>query len=122
MNFFKVCVQNAADGTRLSHPFFEMSLAHATHTPLRTYGKADLVMGVRPEDIQPCTREGAVLSRRVQVVEPQGSHQIVAMRLDDQIVKVVLPPSPKVTPGELLHTTFRPERLHFFDKDSEARL
>ena len=52
------------------------------------------------------------------VSEPQGSHQVVAIELDDKIVKIIAPDQPKIHPGERVHLMFREETIRFFDKDT----
>jgi len=64
----------------------------------------------------------SVFSREVLVTEPQGSHQIVAIELDDQIVKIVAPPFPKVDPGEIVHIGFEHDRIMFFNPETEKRI
>lgn len=122
-NFFSVTIQDA-DGTRaLRHPFFTWALDSEEAALLQGYAKSQLILGVRPEDILILEDASqAIFSQRALVVEPQGSHQIVAVELDDQILKVVAPAYPKVSPGEMLHLTFQSDRIHLFDSATQKRI
>ncbi len=91
---------------------------------LKNFSGKQVVMGVRPESMQVFKEKKAesVFSREVLVTEPQGSHQIVAIELDNQIVKIVAPPFPKVDPGEIVHIGFEHDRIMFFDPETEKRI
>ena len=43
---------------------------------------------------------------------------IGAIQIDDQLIKVVAPPEPKVFAGEAVHLAFKQETLRFFDPDT----
>ncbi len=118
-NFFHTEVQREGDTLYLRHPRFTLRLTPQQAVPLKSYTKDRLVIGVRPENILLTTEDQALFSVDALVVEPQGSHQIIAFSLDDQIIKIVAPAYPKVFPGERIHLTFHPERLRFFDPETE---
>jgi multiple sugar transport system ATP-binding protein len=106
----------------LQHPFFTLQLDQQRSAMLQGYDKSKLILGVRPENILITDKANAVFSEEALVVEPQGSHQVVAIDLNGQIIKIVAPAHPKVSPGELLHLTFDQQRIHLFDVESEKRL
>ena len=121
-NFFEVDISTVGGRHVLKHPFFSYEADGIIAPVLSSYGKPRLTLGIRPEDFRITTPAEAVLSQTVLVVEPQGSHQIIAFRLDDQIVKIVAPSHPRVAPGEELHVSFQKERLHLFDSETTKRL
>ncbi len=121
-NFFTVDIQKNGANLTLQHPFFTWELDREQAAFLRQYGKSRLILGVRPENILITDQAQSIFSQHVLVVEPQGSHQVVAIDLDGQIVKVVAPAHPKVSPGETLHLTFQPERIHAFDIETMTRI
>ena len=94
------------------------------HDTLKSFPGSRVIMGVRPESMQVYKEKtpDSVFSREVMVTEPQGSHQIVAIDLDDKILKIVAPPFPKIEPGEIVHIAFEHERLMFFDPETEKRI
>lgn len=91
---------------------------------LNNYNNNAVIMGLRPESMKVSKKktDKSVFSREVLVTEPQGSHQIVAIDLDDQILKIVAPPFPKIEPGETVHIEFEHERIMFFDPETEKRI
>jgi multiple sugar transport system ATP-binding protein len=73
---------------------------------------------VRPENILFTTETDAVFSAECLLSEPQGSHQIVAIQLDEEIIKVVAPSEPKIKSGEVVYMKFKPETLRLFDPET----
>jgi multiple sugar transport system ATP-binding protein len=122
-NFFDVGVSSDGDGYRnLQHPFFTLKLDQGHTALLKGYNKSKLMLGVRPENIQITDQAHSIFSEEALVVEPQGSHQVVALDLEGTIVKIVAPAHPKVSPGETLHLNFQQERIHLFDAETQKRI
>ena len=121
-NFFPVQMGQESGALLLKHPAFSFDPGEQWRKPLAGYGERDLLVAVRPEDIVLTDKAGAVFSQEVLVVEPQGSHQILAMDLAGVIVKVSAPAYPKVTPGETVHLGFQLDRLQLFDSEGRQRL
>ncbi len=121
-NFFEVEVERTGGLVVLKNPFFTLRLDEKRSRLLDGYTKQKLTLGVRPEDIVITKRGEGLFDERVLVVEPQGSQQIVALKLDDKIVKLVSPRIPRVEPGESVSIAFNYERLHFFDIDTGRRV
>ena len=121
-NFFDVDVSSRNGQQILQHPFFTLELDQEHSALLKDYGKEQLILGVRPENLLITDQSDAVFSEKALVVEPQGSHQIIAIDLNGQIIKIVAPAHPKVSPGEALHLTFQQERIHLFDVETEKRI
>jgi len=121
-NFFEVEVKSHNGAVRLQHSHFSIELDEAQSASLKSYQKSRLILGVRPENIAIADRMQAAFSEKALVVEPQGSHQIVAVGLDGAIVKIVAPPRPNISAGEVLHLGFEQEHIHLFDIESEKRL
>jgi multiple sugar transport system ATP-binding protein len=90
---------------------------------LASYGLADgsqVIVGIRPESVRP---EGAVAANRaaavsgeVVVVEPLGAQVHVQLRLGDQLLAAMLPPSTIPRPGEQLTLAIDLGELHLFDE------
>jgi multiple sugar transport system ATP-binding protein len=121
-NFFPVSLQSNGGSTVLQHPHFQLSLDEAQKRLLDGYGKSNMILGVRPENIIIGTEQQSLFSEDVLVVEPQGSHQIVAINLDDQIVKIMASHTQHVRPGDRIHLSFQEESLHFFDSETQWRI
>jgi multiple sugar transport system ATP-binding protein len=113
----------AADGcTYLKAASFDLELEDEIAARLRKNNKKYLVIGIRPENIELVAADESVLTVDCLVVEPQGSHQIIAVELDDRLMKLVAPPQPTVKPGDRIHLAFRQTAIHFFDKESGRRI
>ena len=117
-NFFPAEVRREDGRVHLVHPRFDLVLDEAHAARLEGYGKRRLVIGVRPENIRLTDPANALFSADVLVVEPQGSHQVIAFRFEGETVKVVAPARPKVRPGERIHLTFHLPALRFYDPET----
>ena len=121
-NFFEVDVKSQNGAIQLQHPNFSLGLDAAQSTSLKNYQKSKLILGVRPENFVIVDHTQATFSEKALVVEPQGSHQVVAIDLDGKIVKIVAPPHPNIAAGETLHLSFEQEHIHLFDIETEKRV
>ena len=121
-NFFEVEIKNAGGKMSLANPHFELPIEGADAEKLGACGKQKLVLGVRPEDFELKPAGKGVLNSEALVVEPQGSHQVVALEVDDKIVKTLVPSDHSVKPGDPLSFDFDSRHLHFFDIETEKRI
>ncbi len=117
-NFFDVELKKTGETLHLVHPHFDLSLSPKNAALLQGYDKDRLVLGVRPENILLANEQAKIMSTTVLVVEPQGSHQVIAFKLDENIIKMVAPAQPKMKTGTTIHLNFKQEALRFFDPDS----
>ncbi len=85
-------------------------------------GKKFYTLGIRPENINLVDEAASVLSVPCLVAEPQGSHQIVVAEINDDLFKIVAPPQPRTTPGDMLHVAFKPGSEAFFDRETGVRI
>jgi len=121
-NFIDVTLKIENGNFYLTHPQFTLNLNKDHIALLKDYGKREFTIGVRPENILLGDEKDAVFSTQCLVAEPQGSHQIIAVELDDKIIKIVAPAKPKIHAGDAIHLSFKPNAFHFFDRDTEARV
>jgi len=121
-NFMDVELVAENGGYHLVNPHIHVTLNAANASLLKEYGKKSLVLGIRPENILLVDEADAVLSAQCLVSEPQGSHQIVAIELDDKLVKIVTPTHPKIRSEETIHLAFKQEAMNFFDKETGSRI
>ncbi len=121
-NFFPVSLNRTEDKPALGHPHFILPMEKDVFASLTEGGREELILGVRPEDFIMVSRDESILDAEVLVTEPQGSHQILAVEIENQIVKIVLSSDIKLKPGDPVHFRFDEKRLHFFDKDTEKRI
>ena len=110
-NFLDVELGMVNGAYGIMNPHFKMALSDRTAMLLRDHDKKDIILGVRPENIEIVDEQDAILSANCLLIEPQGSHQIVAIQLDDQILKVVAPALPQIEAGERIHLSFKDDVL-----------
>lgn len=121
-NFFPVELAKEKEKGGLRHRRFTLPLESDTFASLSSGGRKELVLGIRPEDFHLASGDSGVIKSEVLVVEPQGSHQIVALEMDQQIVKITVPSDRKLSPGEAVSFDLDYQHLHFFDKETEMRI
>ncbi|MDA3956374.1 ABC transporter ATP-binding protein [Oceanispirochaeta sp.] len=121
-NFFPVTLKKKGEKGSLEHPCFSLALQKENLKTLIEEGEETLILGVRPEDFQLVPGEKGILHAEVLVVEPQGSHQVLAVEVEDQIVKIVISSDQKLSPGDPVSFDFDPKHLHFFNKETEKRI
>lgn len=102
----------------LINPNFELEVPAEIEANLNKQDKGTLIIGIRPENIMIVPESKALFSAPCLVSEPQGSHQIVAIELDNKIIKIVTEAQPKVQPGEVVHLAFKQDTLRYFNKDT----
>jgi multiple sugar transport system ATP-binding protein len=117
-NFMDVNIKKESDGTHLVNPHLNLLLTEDMAKHLHSYQKDHLIIGIRPENIVLVNESGAALSSTCLVSEPQGSHQVVAIQLDDNFIKAVAPANPTIKAGEDVHLNFKQETLRFFDPET----
>jgi multiple sugar transport system ATP-binding protein len=108
----------------------------------------DVIVGIRPEDVEPAEDDGEITSS-VERVEAVGASLLVYVGIEatSAAAKVIaaaggadradavelvghhgatvcaaFEPRSMVRPGDQVHLTLPPERLHFFDPDTEATI
>jgi multiple sugar transport system ATP-binding protein len=117
-NFIELSIK-VQDGVHyLFNDFIKFSLSSDEESWLKGYRKDTVILGIRPENIIMVNEDEAVFSANCLLSEPQGSHQIVAIQLEDQIIKIVAPSEPKIKSGELIHMAFKPDTLRLFDPET----
>ncbi len=117
-NFLDVEIKKDQEGTHLVNPHLNLLLEAKAAKTLDGYSKEKLILGIRPENIFLVNDGDASLSASCLVAEPQGSHQVVAIQLDDRIIKIVAPAELKIKDGDDLHLNFKQETLRFFDPET----
>jgi multiple sugar transport system ATP-binding protein len=82
-----------------------------------------LLLGIRPEDLLLAEGPGpARLKGRVAVVEPLGPHTLVMLRIGEESVRIATEPDRPVQVGDAVHLEPRPDRIRWFDADSQEAI
>ncbi|QTA37556.1 ABC transporter ATP-binding protein [Thermosipho ferrireducens] len=122
-NFFEMEIVREKGRLYLKNQFISILLTEELTQILEKYNKSHLIVGIRPENLKITDdKSQAIFSEKILVVEPQGSHQIIAVELGEQIVKIVSPAFPKYNADELVNVTLDYERIMLFDIDTKKRL
>ncbi len=94
----------------------------ATAVALRPYLDKALVVGLRPEDMQLAPNGPGKLPAIVEAVEPVGNEAFLNLGCGGCELVIRVPPRGLPEPGERVGLDYAPERMHFFDPDSGARI
>ena len=85
-----------------------------------------IVVGIRPEHLEPVSRETAALEVVVELVEALGADSLVHGQLVDggegAAVTVRVDGARRVAAGEVLSLAVAPNHVHFFDPDDGKRM
>lgn len=121
-NFFTVKCSVENEKIALVNDIFKISLKGEEFEFLSNCKGQEVILGVRPEDVEIVSESDALFSKEIMVIEPQGSHQIIAMNLGGNIFKIIVPAEKKVSYNETLFLKFNTKKLHLFDKETELRI
>jgi multiple sugar transport system ATP-binding protein len=115
----------------ITHNHFRLTLPEVWATPLRKYDQQTIILGIRPEHLilsVPATKN---LPVKVDLVENLGNDSFVSVRISppesqieytDNYLQVRVPPDRLVKVGEELWFSLNPEKLHFFDPQTELAI
>jgi ABC-type sugar transport system ATPase subunit len=85
----------------------------------------ELLVGVRPHDIELVSNGGGDAVGRVAVIEPLGAATVIHLDVGSaspQLVRVVVPDAVTLTYGDLVAFRLRRDRLHVFDARTGGRV
>ena len=80
-----------------------------------------VVLGIRPEDLEPVAEPDG-FPFTVQVVEPLGSHTLLTGQAGDSAIRVMAASDLRPASGSVLHLRPHPQRVSWFDAESNAAL
>ena len=121
MNFLPGTVADDGSGAHLDGAEPTLSVA-----PPASAGRGRITVGIRPEHLEPVSREEAALEVVVELVEALGADSLVHGQLADggesAAVTVRLDGARRVAAGEVLSLAVAPKHVHFFDPVDGTRL
>ncbi|MCF5935870.1 TOBE domain-containing protein, partial [Xanthomonas perforans] len=82
----------------------------------------DVIVGVRPEHLQPSDDAVLGFDARVDVIEPVGNEIFLNLDRGGQPLVIRVPPQSLPAVGQPLRLALRSEALHFFDPATGQRL
>ncbi|MBE3562707.1 MAG: sn-glycerol-3-phosphate ABC transporter ATP-binding protein UgpC [Hydrogenibacillus schlegelii] len=122
MNFLRGTLEDAGGILRFQAPNLSLAVPEPDAAVLRERGYAGrpIILGIRPQDIVVRGPEGLTFSGTVTVVENMGSEKYLYIAVDEATEIVArVDASLRVTPHERVTLGFPPEKLHFFDPETE---
>ncbi len=89
---------------------------------LNQLNRKQLILGIRPEDIEICSLEKAQFKHPVYSVEMLGDATLITIRVGHNYITAKAGKEVRTQIGEEIGMLFAPKRLYFFDADSEERI
>jgi len=92
---------------------------------LKSYAGQPVTVGIRPEDLHPATGGDSgdyTFDAVIDVVEPLGSEILLDVKVGAHTMVARVDPTVRVKVHEPIRLALNAERLHFFDKKSEAAI
>ncbi|MEH2129546.1 MAG: ABC transporter ATP-binding protein [Nostoc sp.] len=115
----------------ITHSQLRFTLPEVWGKALQKYDRKTLILGIRPEHFNlsmPATKN---LPVQVDLVENLGNDSFLAVKIVEpgsqrattaNYLQVRIPPDRFVQPGEQLWLSLTPEKIHFFDPESELAI
>ncbi|BAZ53839.1 ABC transporter-related protein [Nostoc sp. NIES-4103] len=110
---------------------FRLTLPEIWENVLQKYDGQTLILGIRPEHLTISVPATKNLPVQVDLVENLGHDSFVAVRLGDHgsqtmnkanYLQLRVPPDRLVRPGEQIWLSLTPDKIHFFDPDTELAI
>ncbi|MGN6747590.1 MAG: ABC transporter ATP-binding protein [Xanthobacteraceae bacterium] len=125
MNFAAVQVTNGSGGLRAGNAGLAIDVPAEIGARLAPYADRDVILGVRPEDLELANGSdppGLCFEALVEVVERLGAESLLDLQVGGQTMVASVEPNVRAKRGDKLRFALRPDRLHFFDTNSEAAI
>lgn len=123
MNFLAVEFQSPL---RISHPLFSFTLPQVWEKALSKYDRQPLILGIRPEHFSLDEAAPTSLPVQVDLVEALGNETYLSVSPTNSpnaaSLQVRIPPDRLVSYQEALWLSFTPDKLHFFDPDTDKAI
>jgi multiple sugar transport system ATP-binding protein len=119
MNFLSGRIEDRTP-LRFSHNSFSLDLSPALAGRLAPARGRPVTLGVRPEGITLGSQPG--FKAGVEVVEQMGNEVIVYLKMGGDTLIARVPPQGAPRPGDSVTAGFAPDRIHFFDAETELTL
>jgi multiple sugar transport system ATP-binding protein len=124
MNFFRGHMH--ANGNRLEMDGANLALGdlHASGLPLAAMQAREIVLGLRPEHLQPARTRAmpAQFDAVLEVIEPVGNEVFLNLRFAGSTLVARVPPQALPAQGTTLRMAFDPAQLHVFDAGDGHRV
>ena len=125
MNFIEATIAGTSGALWVDSPGMRLRVPPARVARLGAKTGQPVTLGIRPEDLRLATgNDPADLSwdALVDVVEPLGSEILLDVKVGNTVIVVRVDPSVRVKVHEKIRIAVIPERMHFFDAQTEDSL
>jgi multiple sugar transport system ATP-binding protein len=125
MNFAEVNVAESNGALWAESPGLRLKIPAARSEVLRRHTGGKIVLGVRPEALRVATAADPaerVFESTVEVVEPLGNEILLDVRVGASLMVARVDPATRVKVRDAVRLSVDPERLHFFDAETEAAI
>jgi multiple sugar transport system ATP-binding protein len=125
MNFIAVNLVQAYGGLWAEAPGFRVKIPPTRQESLGRHAGGRVMLGVRPEALRVANGSDGpdyAIESTVEVVEPLGPEILLDVRAGEHPIVARLDPGTRVKVHEIVRLALDPERLHFFDFESEAAI
>ncbi|HEX7075741.1 MAG TPA: sn-glycerol-3-phosphate ABC transporter ATP-binding protein UgpC [Hyphomicrobiaceae bacterium] len=125
MNFCNVTVQDEAGELWLQNSGMRLRVPDGSAARLRSHVGREVTLGMRPEDLRVANSAdpaGCCFDAVVEVVEQLGSEILLDVSVGNATMVAAVDPSLRTKVDEKLRLAVNPDRLHFFDVETEAAI
>ena len=125
MNFASVSVADEGGALHAVGDGIRLKLPPEVAVRLKAYTGRDVTLGVRPEDLRVASGEapnGLDLDAVVEVIERLGSQILLDVKVGSGSMVAAVEPTVRAKVREQLRLALNPDRLHFFDSQTEAAI
>ena len=130
MNFMDVILRKDGDNYVVDGGDFKLTIDPSRVAKFKNLGKyvnKEVVLGIRPEDIQDAALAGevvedSVMTAMVDVTEPMGAEVYSYFSIGRHSFIARLEPTTKAADGEPLKVVLNMAKIHLFDKDTELTI
>jgi multiple sugar transport system ATP-binding protein len=128
MNFLNVTYALEGNRAFVTHNHLRWEVTSMRTAIEAAMSSPELVLGIRPEHILIAdgTREQSTqapaIPAKVDLAQPLARKKIVDLRVEETLIKMVLPGMHPVDKDETIQVVFNPQRIHLFDRATERAI
>jgi multiple sugar transport system ATP-binding protein len=123
MNFLNVKIEDRAGTLRAVAPGFDVAVPGHLVSRMRAHAGKAATLGIRPENLFATPEAGDfAFDTLAEVVEQLGAEILLDARVGDQTIVASIEPTSRIKTGDKVRLTMNPDRVHFFDGQSEAAI
>ena len=126
MNFIDCTVTGTDGHLAVDAPGgFLIAVPDERRASLERYRGQPITLGIRPEDVResgPDAPKDSQVEAVVEVVEPLGNEILIDVKIGPNPIVARVPPTSRLRMHERVRLSLDPERLHFFDAQTEQAI